>query len=223
MKMQLVLVLAATVLSVRGEMVDLFNGKDFTGWGADGKTEMNGYIVKDGMIESTNKARNLMTDREFGSYVLEFEFQLTPGANNGLGIHYPGNGNPAYSGMELQILDGEHVVTPAPLDRHQRISLNLTRMLENFLYESRLGELREAPYGVHLSPHCVVEPDLVVILAAHLDRIGRRGGAVPGRHRSGHCEYGHQSGRPSNIEIVHNTIIASGNALDVRDISGPMT
>ena len=32
----------------------------------------------------------------------------------------------------------------------------------------------------------------------------------------------HQSGRPSNIEIVHNTIIASGNALDVRDVSGPI-
>jgi hypothetical protein len=30
----------------------------------------------------------------------------------------------------------------------------------------------------------------------------------------------HQSGSPSNIELIHNTIIASGNALDVRDVSG---
>ena len=37
--------------------------------------------------------------------MLDFEFKLTPGANNGLGIHYPGTGDSAYTGMELQILD----------------------------------------------------------------------------------------------------------------------
>ena len=95
----ILLALGVTALAAQGQFVDLFNGKDFTGWGADGKTEMGGYIVKDGMIESTSKARNLMTDRDFEDYILEFEFQLTPGANNGLGIHYPGDGNPAYVGM----------------------------------------------------------------------------------------------------------------------------
>ncbi len=33
----------------------------------------------------------------------------------------------------------------------------------------------------------------------------------------------HQSGRPSNIQFLHNTVIASGNALDVRDVAGPIT
>ena len=32
----------------------------------------------------------------------------------------------------------------------------------------------------------------------------------------------HQSGSPSNIEFVHNTVITSGNALAVRDVSGPV-
>jgi hypothetical protein len=32
----------------------------------------------------------------------------------------------------------------------------------------------------------------------------------------------HQSGSPSNIEFVHNTVISSGNALGVRDVSGPV-
>ena len=36
---------------------------------------------------------------------LRFEFQLTPGANNGLGIHAPLEGDAAYVGKELQILD----------------------------------------------------------------------------------------------------------------------
>ena len=90
------------------EFVEMFNGKDLTGWGGKGQTEVNGYLWKEGMLQSTPKSRNLMTNREYSDYVLEFEFQLTPGANNGLGIHYPGEGNPAYSGMEIQILDGDH-------------------------------------------------------------------------------------------------------------------
>jgi hypothetical protein len=42
--------------------------------------------------------------------VLRFEFQLTPAANNGLGIRTPMQGDAAYQGMELQILDNENPV-----------------------------------------------------------------------------------------------------------------
>ena len=42
--------------SASADWVDLFNGKDFTNFGASGKTEQNGYFVKDGIIESS-KAR----------------------------------------------------------------------------------------------------------------------------------------------------------------------
>ena len=50
---------------------------------------------------------NLFTKDEFSDFVFRFEFQLTPGANNGLGIRSPINGDAAYTGMELQILDNE--------------------------------------------------------------------------------------------------------------------
>ena len=91
-----------------GEFVSLFNGKDFTGWGGKGKVEEQGYTVKDGVIVSTPKCRFLITEKEYTNYVFEFEFKLSPGANNGLGIHYPGEGDPAYTGLELQILDNTH-------------------------------------------------------------------------------------------------------------------
>jgi hypothetical protein len=48
---------------------------------------------------------NLYTEKEYGDFNLRFEFQLTPGANNGLGIHTPLEGDAAYVGKELQILD----------------------------------------------------------------------------------------------------------------------
>ncbi len=80
-------------------MRSLFNGKDLTGWKGEG------YIVEDGAIACTPKGRNLMTEETFSNYILEFDFLLDPGANNGLGIHYPGTGDGAYTGMEIQVLD----------------------------------------------------------------------------------------------------------------------
>ncbi|RYD58472.1 MAG: DUF1080 domain-containing protein, partial [Verrucomicrobiaceae bacterium] len=77
----------------------LFNGKDLTGWTGDG------YVVEDGAIVCTPEGKNLMTERTFSNYVLDFDFKLPEGGNNGLGIHYPGSGDGAYEGMELQILD----------------------------------------------------------------------------------------------------------------------
>ena len=77
----------------------LFNGKDLTGWKGEG------YVVEDGCIVCTPNGKNLVTEATFAAYVLDFDFKLEPGSNNGLGIHYPGLGDGAYTGMELQILD----------------------------------------------------------------------------------------------------------------------
>ena len=48
---------------------------------------------------------NLYTEKEYSDFIYRFEFQLTPAANNGLGIHAPLEGDAAYLGKELQILD----------------------------------------------------------------------------------------------------------------------
>jgi hypothetical protein len=48
---------------------------------------------------------NLYTEKEYSDFIFRFEFQLTPAANNGLGIRTPLTGDAAYVGMELQILD----------------------------------------------------------------------------------------------------------------------
>lgn len=82
--------------------VPLFNGEDLTGW--VGATD--GYFVQDGAIVCDPRTGgNLYTEREYADFVLRFEFRLTPGANNGLGIRAPLEGDAAYVGMELQVLD----------------------------------------------------------------------------------------------------------------------
>lgn len=86
------------------DFTPLFNGKNLDGW-IGNKTS---YQVKDGIIviePNGGGGGNLFTDKEYGDFVLRFEFQLTPGANNGLGIHAPLEGDAAYVGKEIQILD----------------------------------------------------------------------------------------------------------------------
>ena len=82
----------------------LFNGKDLDNWTGN-KTD---YIVEDNTIAiypSKESHGNLYTSKEYSDFVYRFQFQLTPGANNGLGIHAPLEGDAAYVGKELQILD----------------------------------------------------------------------------------------------------------------------
>ncbi len=86
--------------------VSLFDGHSLTGWVGN----KSSYLVKDGMIVIEPKGGgggNLYTEKEYGNFILRFEFQLTPGANNGLGIHAPLEGDAAYVGKEFQILDNE--------------------------------------------------------------------------------------------------------------------
>lgn len=78
----------------------LFNGKNLAGWIGDRK----GYIAEDGKLVC-RPGGNLYTEKEYSNFVFRFQFKLTPGANNGLGIRTPPQGDAAYMGMELQILD----------------------------------------------------------------------------------------------------------------------
>lgn len=87
----------------------LFDGSNMFEW--TGNT--TDYTLKDGtitLVPSKGSGGNLYTKNEYGNFVFRFEFQLTPAANNGLGIRTPMEGDAAYVGMELQILDSEHPV-----------------------------------------------------------------------------------------------------------------
>ena len=86
----------------------LFDGTNMHNW--TGNT--TDYIIEDGNIAIRPKpgkgsGGNLFTKEQYSDFIFRFEFQLTPGANNGLGIRAPLEGDAAYEGMELQILDNE--------------------------------------------------------------------------------------------------------------------
>lgn len=82
----------------------LFDGKTLEGWEAP----PNSYAVEDGVLICVAGGKgNLLTKKEYTDFVFKFEFKLTAGANNGLGIRSPHvlEGNLHLDGIELQILD----------------------------------------------------------------------------------------------------------------------
>ena len=84
--------------------VALFNGRNLDNWVGNKES----YVAEDGMIvvkPGDGSGGNLYTEKEYADFIFRFEFQLTPAANNGLGIRAPLTGDAAYVGMELQILD----------------------------------------------------------------------------------------------------------------------
>jgi hypothetical protein len=84
----------------------LFDGTNLDQWVGN----KAGYLLQDGAIMVNPKSAgggNLYTKEQYSDFEYRFEFQLTPGANNGLGIRTPIEGDAAYVGMELQILDND--------------------------------------------------------------------------------------------------------------------
>ena len=83
----------------------LFDGTNMHEW--TGNTQ--DYVIENGTIVTYPTGRgngNLYTKDQYVDFNFRFDFQLTPGANNGLGIRAPLTGDAAYVGLaELQILD----------------------------------------------------------------------------------------------------------------------
>jgi len=97
--------------------VSLFNGKNLNGW-VGNKTD---YSAENGMLTVHPKEGNhgnLYTEKEYSNFDFRFDFQLTKGANNGVGIHAPLKGDAAYVGKEIQILDNNASVY-ANLEKYQ--------------------------------------------------------------------------------------------------------
>lgn len=66
-------------------------------------------------------------------------------------------------GKRHELIDGEHIVTPTPILRHQLISGNLFTAIRLYLQQHPVGHVIYAPMDVILSDFDVVEPDLLYI------------------------------------------------------------
>lgn len=79
---------------VWGKPIQLFNGKDLSGWHATGA---NQWIVEDGVLKSPKSGSNLVSDASFTDFKMHIEFRYPKGSNSG--IYLRGR-------YEVQITDG---------------------------------------------------------------------------------------------------------------------
>lgn len=64
------------------------------------------FEVKEGVLHgSPERGCWLMSDKEYGDFVLEFEFKLGPRGNSGCALRAPMHGDPAFDGLEIQMAD----------------------------------------------------------------------------------------------------------------------
>ncbi len=65
-----------------GKPIELFNGKDVSGWKASG--EKNQWVVKDGILKSPESGSNLISEQKFEDFKLHVEFKVPEGSNSGI-------------------------------------------------------------------------------------------------------------------------------------------
>ncbi len=66
-------------------------------------------------------------------------------------------------GQRHELINGEHAVTPSPIQRHQELSVRLVIALGAFLEANPLASVFHAPFDCVFSFFDVVEPDLLVV------------------------------------------------------------
>ena len=100
--------------------VDLFNGKDLSGWRTTGN-----WIVKDGVITLHPREGEkgwqrydayLTSEKTYGDFVLEVDFKFEPEGNSGVFLRVGDLEDHVTSGMEIQILDTHHLEKPGNHD-----------------------------------------------------------------------------------------------------------
>jgi Uma2 family endonuclease len=72
------------------------------------------------------------------------------------------------TGPRYQLIEGDLHMAPALNRYHQDISRNFEFILLNYLKEHPIGVLYHAPFDVYLTETDVFQPDILVILNAHL-------------------------------------------------------
>jgi len=70
-------------------------------------------------------------------------------------------------GKRHELIDGEHYVTPSPLTKHQRISMNLAAAIYQHCQHTKGGHVFSAPTDVVFTETDVVQPDLLYIAKDH--------------------------------------------------------
>jgi hypothetical protein len=151
-----------------GDPIELFNGKDLSGWKLIDPNQASGWLVEDGVLvnrvaQEEGKPHksfgNLRTEKEFGDFNLKLETRVPKGGNSGIylrGIYevqvLDSHGKPLdphnMGGIYSRICPTASAEKPAGewqtmditlVDRHVTVILNGTKIIDNQPLEGCTG------------------------------------------------------------------------------------
>ena len=94
---------------------------DLADWWTPSAKNKQSWQVENGELVCLNQDGNyIRTAREFGNFVISFDYLIKRGGNSGIGIRTPRHGWPSGEGMELQITDEK---PNAPITRHSPMAI----------------------------------------------------------------------------------------------------
>jgi len=128
--MKKVLILALSVAATStfaqtGKWAKLFDGKTTNGWHSWHETTVKGWQVVNGALVSKGGNGDLVTDKEYENYELEFDFKAAPKGNSGVVykvIESPELSATYISGPEYQVIDDKNY--PAAIKDVQKTGAN---------------------------------------------------------------------------------------------------
>jgi len=98
-------VLATAVAVGEEPWISLFDGKTLEGWRSPGGgAPAAGWKVEDGCIHRSSGGGDLLSEREFADFELEFEWKISAGGNSGVKYRLRKTAR-AWVGPEYQVLD----------------------------------------------------------------------------------------------------------------------
>ena len=91
----------------------LFPGDRLAGWKVSDwsnirtpqKVKGTPWRIEDGVLYGLNKRTWIVSPKEYDDFVLKFDTKISKGSNGGIGLRFPPEGDPAYKGMEIQVVD----------------------------------------------------------------------------------------------------------------------
>ncbi len=99
------LAIASAAQAADDDWKPLFNGKDLAGWELVGAPEGSWKVLDGDLVTSGKGGGWISTTSQYANFELELEFKAPENGNSGVFLRSPHSGDPAYSGMEIQVLD----------------------------------------------------------------------------------------------------------------------
>lgn len=163
------------------------------------------WTVKDGMLTGAgDRGCWLLSEKEYGDFVLEYEFKLGPRGNSGLALRAPAKGDPAFDGMEMQMADFRYNPEAKPSELTGGLYRAVAPSKQVYLPE-KWNKVKVTLKGAKI----IVEMNGTVIqdtdLSTHTEEVLRHDGSkappIKDRPRRGHIGFQNLSRDDGKVEI----------------------